>query len=711
MRNKKQERIAAVLIGLICTYAGYLIAACTGSDGSITLVTVINRLPEIMNHPAPVYWTEYSIWGIFYGSLVGLYAAVYYYFTRKKWMWGREQGSAEWGDVKEITKRLTPSKKEIREQKERGEEKELIRIISQNLRISMSDVRTDLNNNVLIIAGSGKGKTLRVIVPNILRMLGSMVITDPKKDLLRTYGKYLKKHGYEIRVLDLIDFELSDHYNPFAHVKDNEEITELVDTIWSATEDDKAQKGEAVWEDSAKMLFEALCLYVFMQEEEEKRTFRRIIEIVTDLSLGESTQDKWKKRMEHLLRMDKLHPAASKYVQAMSGAESTVKSVLFSLSARLGRFSNEKLLRILDGDSIDFKAIGMGYPHNPKKKTALFICVSDNNPRWNFMASLLYMQAFKELEYQADHFCADDRGKLPIPVTFYMDEFRNTPMPKNFLNILSTMRSRNMSVVLSLQDISQIQYLYEKEYQSIYANCDVTIYLGGNSPDTHKWISERLGPATIDKRSTGKSYGMHGSDSRNDDTLKRELLMSDEVSRLSKKEQLVFVSGEFPIKDLKYNTLFSREFLEAKVLGHYEHNPVRIDTQRKMEKVTEKKTSVKGIQKEGQTKQKKMIQVQQVAPEHMKAYQEAAPKNVTFHSFYDIPVPFEINRKDEAAKLKDMDIYRKMKEEQIAVIKAAIEAGCSIKTLREVIEPNMTVEQMRAVIQGFLGVPLNQKVV
>lgn len=711
MRHKKQEKIAAVIIGLICTYVGYLIAACVDADGTLNIITVINHFPEIADHPAPVYWTPYSLSGIFVGALVGVFAGTYYYITRKKWMWGKEQGSAEWGDAQEVTKRLTPSKKEIKQQKKKGGDAEPVRILSQNLKISMLDDRTDLNNNVLLVAGAGKGKTFKFIIPNILRMLGSMVITDPKKEILRGYGKYLKKNGYKIKVIDLIDFALSDSYNPFMHVKDNEEITELVDIIWTATEDEKAQKGEAVWEDSAKLLFESLCLYIFMSEEKEKRTFRRILEIVTELSAGETAREKWRKTMARLLNENKLHPAASKYVQAMSGAESTVKSVLFSLSSRLGRFSNEKLLSLMDNDSIDFKAIGMGYPDAPEQKTALFICISDQDTRWNFVASILYMQAFKELEYQADHFCADRRGKLRIPVTFFLDEFRNTPMPKNFLQVLNTMRSRYMSCIITLQDISQIQYLYEKEYQSIYANCDVTVYMGGNSPDTHKWISERLGPGTIDKRSTGKSYGMHGSDSRNDDTLRRNLMEPDEVSRLSKKDQIVFIAGEYPILDKKYNTLLSREFIEAKALGHYEHNPERICKKEKTEVELKQDADTGKVPKGAQIKPP-MFRVQQVTPEQLRAYKASAPPNVTFHSFSDMSVPFEIAqnaKKDEAAKLKEIDIYRKLKEEQIAVIKEAIEAGCSIKALREVIEPHMTVAQMRAVIQGYLGYPLNNK--
>lgn len=702
MTEKTKHRNAAIAITVLFTYLGYLVGGCVDAEGQLTFKSVLSRLPEVLNKPFANYWSAYSIQSIFYGLLLGVYLAMYYYFSRKKWMWGKEQGSAEWMPANELTKKLTPSKKEQKK------EPEYIRILSQNLRISMNDVRTHLNNNILLVAGPGKGKSHQFNRPNILLCLGSMGITDPKKELLRTCGKYLKAHGYEIKVLDLIDFELSDLYNPFAHIQSEEDIPELVEMLWKSMEDPKAQKGEPIWDDSAKSLIEGLCYYMFLEMEEKDRTFRTLIRKLTELSLDEKSVEKMKHEMLKLRRKNPDHPAAVKYLFAMNGAADTVKSVLFSATGRLAALSNEKLLKIFDGNTIDFKALGMGYEHDRNKKTALFFCIPDGDTRWNFVVSIAYMQACRELYYEADHHCADKRGKLPIPVTFWLDEFRNVPLPNTFPVLLSTMRGRNISAVITLQDPSQLEELYEKEHKTIRGNCDVTVYMGSAEHETHKWVSEMLGKATIDKRSTGRSYGLNGNDSRTDDVLGRELMTPDEVGKLPVDKQIVFISGYAPILDTKFQTGNSANFREAVKLGDYIHHPDRPDAPEKKQKSSKEKGKEDDQEASKILKKEPEPLFERLSEEELEAYREEAEAGapVILHRFdLNAQQPFMIRRVDNS-RMEQLERFKGYREEQLEIIRQALERGCSIDELDKLLHYDMTTGQIRAVISGFLNVKL-----
>ena len=699
--EKRKNLYVSIFIAIFCAYMGYLICGCT-VDGQLSILSVMNRFGDVVNKPIANYWNSYSFTGIIIGGLLGIYLAAFYYYTRKKWMWGKEQGSAEWEDPKEITRKLAPSNKEIKKQAKEGKV-ELVRQISANVRYSMDDGRTRINNNILLLAGPGKGKTFRIIAPILMQCLGSMIITDPKKEVLRTYGNYLIKHGYEVRVLDLIDFELSDQYNPFMHIQDQEDIPDLVELLWKSMEDPKAQKGEPIWDDSAKSLVEGLVYYIFLEMSPEERNFRTLIDMLTELSLGDEQRENMKNIMLALRKENPSHPAAIKYLSAMNGADDTVKSVLFSATGRLAPLTNEKLLRIFDGNSIDFKALGMGVDGDKTKKTALFFAIKDGDTRWNFVLSLAYMQAFRELYYEADHNCGDNRGRLPIPVTCLLDEFRNVPLPNTYPQLLSTMRGRNINSIITIQDLSQLEQLYEKEHKTIRQDCDVTIYMGGNEQETHKWVSERIGKATIDKRSQGRSYGHNGSDSRNDDILGREMMMPDEVAKLPDDELIIFISGYGPIKDKKYKTELSREFAEAMSYGNYTHTPKRPVLTKEEKEAAEANESKEEKEERKKKEVSKSSGFEQINEKQTRQYEQAAERGVAQVTKMPNQMPFMLKQQKRIAQVK---YFSDFAEDKLELINKALENGVSPENLKEMLDPGMAVGQIRAVLSGFFDVKL-----
>lgn len=687
MRHRKTDKVMSLVICIMCACLGYLVAGCVDESGNLSFESVIAGLPSAFNSPISTPVTKYTLVCVLIGLIIGAYIAVYYYISRKKWRWGEEHGSAEWADVAAINKKLAPPKKKD------GTYKEPSRIYSEHLRISLNPDRTHLNNNAIVIAGSGKGKSLNIISPNILECSGSYIITDPKKELLRTYGNYLKEKGYAVKVLDLIDFDLSDHYNPFVHIRSTDDIPELVELIWKAKSDPKATKGDPIWEDSAKSLVEGLFYYLFLENETHKMpiTFRSAMRMLTDLSLGKKHIEAMQKKMLALLAKNKDHPAAIKYLAAMSGAEDTVKSVLFSATGRMASFYDEKLLRIFDDDDMDFRALGMGYEDDKTKPTVLFFCIPDGDTRWNFVVSLAYMQAFKELYYAADHECKNNRGQLPIPVTNFLDEFANIPLPDSFPDLLSTMRGRNISAVIVLQDPSQLEQMYEKKHRSMRGNCDVTIYLGGSEYETHEWVSKRLGPGTIDKRSTGRSFGHSGSESRTDDTMGRELMKPDEVGKLLYNELIILVAGYDPIKDTKYPTLSSPAYQLAKSLGDYEHKP------RQTEKEQEEKAGEGEKTKEAQEKEPVFTEISEEEADALVSTGEA-----TLHTFYLNTQPFVLRPTKQ--KYEQLEKFKGFSDAQIDLIKTALSQGCTAETILEYITKDMKPKKIRVIMQTCLAI-------
>lgn len=470
------------------------------------------------------------------------------------------------------------------------------RQLSGNLFMSLDTRITDLNNNILVIGGSGAGKTYRFVKPQVLTLSSSFIFTDPKGELLRDCGGFLKECGYEVKVLNLLNADgmrRSNHYNPFRYIRTGIDIEKLITNMIQNTTPKNSMQSDPFWEKAETMLWQALFYYVWEHEPMEQKNIPRVLELLAMAEFEEDARgNKKKSRLDEMFdsledreqrRMEKergegkipkpMDPAVTAYNSCMRGAADTVRSIIISANARLNPLKSPEVLDLLRDDEMDIAEIGAGKNFDKKTKTALFCVIPDNDKTFNFIIGMLYSQIFQELYYQADFCFGGIGGTLPIHVTFMMDEFANVALPDGFTSLLSTMRSREISSVIIIQNMAQIKELFEKSWETIPGNCDTLVYLGGNEQETHKYISEALGKATIEKRSNGQTLGRQGSSSRNFDETGRELMLPDEVRRTDGKKCIVLIKGYPPILDDKIETY--KHPLFYKMDGKYVHEPER----------------------------------------------------------------------------------------------------------------------------------------
>ena len=482
---------------------------------------------------------------------------MYYVSSIRNYMPGREYGSARLASPKELNKFLQDKNPHNN------------KIVSEHIRISLDTRKTGLNNNMIIIGGSGAGKTFYMVKPNGLNLESSYLFCDPKGELTRDIGAYLEMEGYHIIVLDLIDMDYSDGYNPFAYIRSDEDIIKLITNLIANTTPKGTTPTDPFWEKAEGMYLQSLMYYVWYEFPKQGRTpnFRGVLELLNKAKIPEDENE--------LSDLDKImyslpedHLALITYKKVRSGAADTVRSIIISANSRLAYLQNPKILRILDRDDMNIAAMGEGVYGNPERKTALFCRIPDNDKSYNFIVGMLYTQIFQELYYVADR---KHGGRLPVPVAFWMDEFANVALPDGFCEILSTMRSREISCNIIIQNLAQIKALFKDSWETITGNCDTMVYLGGNEQSTHKYTSEMLGKITIDKKSSGETLGSHGSSSRNYDVLGRDMMDPAEVRKIHNRKCVVFVRGFDPVIDDKYRTWAKEEFKAANTLGPYVH--------------------------------------------------------------------------------------------------------------------------------------------
>lgn len=376
----------------------------------------------------------------------------------------------------------------------------------------------------------------------------SYVILDPKAEILRDTGNLLESKGYEVKVLDLINMDKSHCYNPFKYLQSDNDVQRLVTNIFKSTTPKGSQSQDPFWDTAASMLLLALIFYLKYEAPEEEQNFQMVMEMLRAGDIDEEQEnipsplDILFDRLEY---QKPYHIAVKYYRNYRSGSAKTLKSIQITLVARLEKFNLESLANLTKTDELDLPSLG-------EKKTALFAVIPDNDTSFNFLVSILYTQLFQQLFYIADH---KYNGSLPIHVHFVMDEFANVSLPDDFDKILSVMRSRSVSVSIILQNLAQLKALFEKQWESIVGNCDTFLYLGGNEQSTHKYVSELLGKETIDLDTYGKSTGRSGSYSTNYQITGRELMTPDEVRLLDNRYALLFIRGERPIMDFKYDIL------------------------------------------------------------------------------------------------------------------------------------------------------------
>lgn len=546
--RKKQPVLMYVIGGIASAYSAYLLNACYRPGKDINYV--MEHLNVVLGNPFSDYWNSTSVKAIVGGLFVYLIVLLMYITSRHKYMPGQEFGTAVFADPKIVSKKF----------KDKDESNN--RILSQNVRMSMNTRKTRLNLNYLVIGGSGAGKTLFMVKPNLLTMTSSFIVTDPKGEIVRCCGRVLKNNGYRVRVLNLVEMSQSNGYNPFRYIRSETDVIKLVTNLIQNTTPKNSSSNDPFWEKAESLYLQAIFLYVWM--ESEQKNFRMVLKLLNEAEVNSdgslSELDRRFRRLER--KKGSNHPALIQYNKVVRGAGDTVRSIIISANARLGLLDNPQILRILDRDEMDIAEIGAGVDGDKNRKTVLFCVIPDSDKSYSFLVGMLYSQIYQELYYQADFIF---RGRLPIHVTFLLDEFANVPLPDGFCSLLSTCRSREISNVIIIQNLAQIKELFEKTWETIPGNCDTLIYLGGNEQSTHKYLSESLGKGTIDKKSSGETKGKNGSSSRNYDVLGRELLTPDETRKLDNNNCILLIRGCDAVIDRKYNTFKHPLFLKPKM--------------------------------------------------------------------------------------------------------------------------------------------------
>ncbi len=445
---------------------------------------------------------------------------------------GEEHGSARWADPREIRKKYA------------GPPGTSGKILTAHVSMALDDRLHRRNLNTIIVGGSGSGKTRSYVMGNILEAHAiSLFILDPKSESLRLTGNLLRKRGYRIRVLDLITPDKSHCYNPLWYIRSDDDVQKLVTNLFVSTEPKDKKGGDPFWDISARMLLCALIYYLHYEEPREQQNFSRVLELLQEGAMKDENAKEPTPLDERFssLRIRQPDHIAVKYYDAYhSGAARTLMSIQISLAVRLEKFHVQSLAALTRTDELELDRMG-------EEKTALFAVIPDNDTSYNFLVSILYTQLFQQLFELADRKYG---GRLPVPVHILQDEFANVCLPSDYDKILSVMRSRGIFVSIVLQNMAQLKALYEKEWESIAGNCDTFLFMGGNELQTHEYVSKLLGKQTVEVKS--ESTGKNGT-SVNRSLIQRALLLPGEVRALPERDALLFIRGEAPVRDRKYD--------------------------------------------------------------------------------------------------------------------------------------------------------------
>lgn len=496
------------------------------------LFELMEVLTEKLNHPFQFHYTEYTIKSMLVCTLLYAAGIGIFYSSQKNYRRGEEHGSARWGDARQICKKYSqkPYSQNI--------------LLTQNFRISLDTHKHRRCLNILVVGGSGAGKSRGFALPNIMQCCCSMVITDPKAELLRKTGGLLEKTGYEVRVFDLINPDTSFCYNPFEYVHDDKDVLRLISNLIQNTTPKGSQSSDPFWEKSETALLQALMLYLLHEAPPEEQNFAMIMEMLGSAQVKEEDED-YESPLDILFdRLEMRDPdsiAVKQYHIYKQAAGKTAKSILISVGVRLAAFNLPQIAKLTNTDELDLSSMG-------ERKVALFCCIPDADTSLNYLVGMIYSQLFQTLYYMADRVHG---GALPVPVNCIMDEFPNVSLPNEFEKILATCRSRSIYCSIIIQNMSQLKALFKDSWESLVGNCDEFLYLGGNEKETHKYVSELLGKETIDTNTYGQTKGKSGSYSTNFQQSGRELLQPDEVRMLDNQNALLFIRGERPILDAK----------------------------------------------------------------------------------------------------------------------------------------------------------------
>lgn len=419
-------------------------------------------------------------------------------------------------------------------------------ILTQDVCLSMDGHKTRRNNNILIIGGSGSGKTRFFAKPNLLQRNCSYVITDPSGEILESLGDFFRRSGYKIKVFNLSQMEHSHCYNPFAYIRDDQGVLTMINTLIKNTTPKGSSSNDPFWEKAETALLQAICFYLYKECSPSQRNFSNVMKLLRCMEVREDNPN-FKAPLDYMFeeleKKDPEHIAVRQYKVFKQAAGKTAKSILVSAAVRLAFFNLDIIARLTNEDNIDLGAMC-------KEPTVLFCITRTGDSTYNFMISLMYTQLFDTLYHIAETQCK--KKMLPIPVRFMLDEFANIPPIPEFNEKLATMRKYQISCSIILQNLSQLKTMYKDEWEDIVGNCDTVLFLGGAEINTLKHFSELLGKETIKARNSSRTYGRQGSNSQSYNTQGRELMTPDEISRMSTMSCILFIRGLYPFSSEKY---------------------------------------------------------------------------------------------------------------------------------------------------------------
>ena len=517
---------------LLVAWIALLIAPLITEEAGLS--DLLEGINAAMAAPFSIRWVEKTPRLLF--LLCGTYAVsvMAWAASRRRLKPLEEYGSARWGDPKQVNRKYA------------GKDPLENILLTNSVRLGLDSHIHRRNLNVLIVGGSGAGKTRFYAKPNVLQGNTSFIITDPKGEICRDTGELMKRLGYDVKVIDLINMNQSWCYNPLEYIESDNDVLRLVTNLIKNTTPKNASNNDPFWEKSETALLQALILFLVHCAPKQERNFGVVMEMLQAADVKEGDENYMSDLdilFQNLEMRDPDHIAVKQYRVFKMAAGKTAKSILVSVGVRLATFNLSQVTRMTDFDEMDIPSIG-------ERKTVVYCCIPDNDTSFNYLIGMFYTQTFQQLYNLADRKYG---GRLPVHVHFLMDEFANVALPDDFEKLLATMRSREISVSIIIQNMAQLKALFKDSWESIVGNCDTFVYLGGNEQSTHEYVSKLMGKGTIDTTTHGLNKGKNGSYSDNYQQTGRELLTSDEVRMLDNRYALLFIRGERPIVDEKFD--------------------------------------------------------------------------------------------------------------------------------------------------------------
>ena len=511
------------------------IAAYAYEDG-MNLFQWMGRFSQVLERPFSIGWTAHTPKFMLVSLIIYAFGIALYYSGRENRRPGEEYGSARWGNPRALCRKYMDH-----------QHKEANIILTQRVRLGMDGYKTQRNMNILVIGGSGSGKTRYFCKPGLYSANCSYLVTDPKGELLKAAGGLLLSLGYEVRVFNLIDPEQSDCYNPFVYVREEKDVLSLIDNLIKNTTPRNASSNDPFWEKAEVALDSALMLYLIHEAPQDEQNFETMIYMMNFADVREE-DEQYRSPLDMLFRAleeeQPAHVAVKQYKVFKQAAGKTAKSILVTAAVRLAAFNIPQYAAMTSMDEMDFGSLG-------ERKRAIFCVIPVNDSSMNYLVGMLYTQCFQELYRRAD---LKYNGRLPVPVRVIQDEWANVAQPESYPKILATCRSYNIGLNIIVQNVQQIKALYEKEHESIIGNCDTLLFLGGgNEPASLEFIVKLLGRETLATRTRGLTKGRNGSSTTNYQQTGRDLMTVDEVRKLDTNKAILFIRGEDPVIDRKYN--------------------------------------------------------------------------------------------------------------------------------------------------------------